>query len=307
MKNKLIERIRRKQNAKNNLKAAEAMKTEALLEMQRMAMEPFWEVVDALWNLKIKNFKFHAHDMISMEDATSGFGNKRDRNNLSLSFWQGGGNGEYNFGVKLSGENVVFYTSSRALHCRVKEEIYSSVEELIEALLDYLVSRNVELPDNKLKGNGLVKLEKLIQLAKKNDACEDALERLEVYDTLEEAMQDEDAPAWAFWLRREVEDLPDEVKRQAEQKACEDPELACWLRLFVTDLPENVKRMAEQKACEHPKGAYCLRANVKDLPEEVKRPAEKKACESPEWAYRLRLHVKDLHPNTIKKLKEMDL
>jgi len=147
-----------------------------------------------------------------------------------------------------------------------------------------------------------MKLEELIKLAEKHGACVPTLGQLEDYDTLEEAMQDEEAPGWAYWLRSNVKDLPEDIKRQAEQKACEDALRAYCLRLNVTDLSEEVKRQAEQKACEDPKLACWLRLEVTDLPEEVKRQAELKACESPEWAYRLRRFVKGLHPDTISKL-----
>jgi len=152
-----------------------------------------------------------------------------------------------------------------------------------------------------------MKLEELIQLAEDNDACEPALEKLESYDTLEEAMQDEEAPNWAYWLLREVDDLPDDVKRQAEQKACEDPYWAYKLRLNGYDLPDNIKRQAEQKACGSHEWAYWLCRTVEDLPVGVKRQAELKACEAPEWACRLRRFGKGLLPDTIKKLKELDL
>jgi len=121
-------------------------------------------------------------------------------------------------------------------------------------------------------------LNEIIKIAEKHDACGPVLDKVEDYNTLEEAMQDEKAPYWAYWLRLKVCDLPDNIKRMAEQKACEESLWAYYLRRFVTDLPEEVKRQAEQKACEAPK-----------------------------WAYLLRGVVADLRPETVDKLKEMDL
>jgi len=152
-----------------------------------------------------------------------------------------------------------------------------------------------------------MRLKELIKLAKKHDACTDALGNLEAYETLEEAMEDEDAPEWAYWLRLHVKNLPEDIKRQAEQKACEDALWALELRVGIKDLQEDVQRQAEQKACEEPQWAYELLREVEDLPEEVKRKAELKVCEDPNWAFWLRTHGSGLHPDTQNKLKEISL
>jgi len=151
----------------------------------------------------------------------------------------------------------------------------------------------------------LITPQELLILCRKYKACDEAIKHLESCKTPEDALNHPKAPEWAYWLRRYVPDLPDEVKRMAELKACESLERVYWLRRYVPDLPADVRRMAELKACESPEWAYELRRCVPDLSDEVKRMAELKACESSVWAYELRLNVDGLHPDTIARLAEL--
>ena len=186
------------------------------------------------------------------------------------------------------------------------------------------------------KGKRMLTIKKLTTLCRKHEACKEAIAHLESCKTIEEAAAHPKAPAWAYWLRlnvsdlpdgvkrmaelkacedpawafrlrRNVPNLPDGVKRMAELKACEDPEWAYWLRRNVPDLSNEAKRMAELKACEYPERACELRLNVPDLSNEAKRMAELKACEAPRWAYRLRRNVPDLHPDTTARLAELGI
>jgi hypothetical protein len=117
-------------------------------------------------------------------------------------------------------------------------------------------------------------IEELYTKCEQADACQEGLDLIKSSASLEELY--ERAPAeFGYWLRRDVKDLPDEIRRKAELKACEEPRIAYW---FCTE--------------------------VKDLPEEIQRKAELKACEEPYYAHWLHTDVRDLHPDTIEKLKE---
>jgi len=114
-------------------------------------------------------------------------------------------------------------------------------------------------------------LPELIDICVKHKACPEALAALRGCKTLAQACALPKAPAWAYWLRYHVQDLPEDVKRQVEMIPCGVPVWAYWLRLDIKDLPDDVKRAAELKACEADYWARMLRRNIPDLHEDTVR------------------------------------
>jgi hypothetical protein len=90
-------------------------------------------------------------------------------------------------------------------------------------------------------------LEELHDKCEQADACQEGLDLIKSSASLEELYEIASAE-FACWLLRNAKDLPEEIQRKAELKACEDPEYACWLRLKVQDLhPDTIEKLKEIK------------------------------------------------------------
>jgi hypothetical protein len=83
-------------------------------------------------------------------------------------------------------------------------------------------------------------------------------------------------------MRTEIEDLPEDVKRECERVILNDPntEYAYKMRVEVKDLPDETKRQCERVVLKSPSLAYRLRRDARvsyGLSEEMKRELERVA------------------------------
>lgn len=141
-------------------------------------------------------------------------------------------------------------------------------------------------------------LQELLYRARQADACNAELDKIQQYQTLEEAEQDPDAPEWALWLLENLANLPPELGRRLAAKAVEVEHPSALIVLLEEDtrplLDEDLVKQVMDRCLADTAAALGLLKWADLSSDEVQR-ACRKVCES-SWHSLFMLRASKLIP-----------